>query len=279
MMRTRCSVSFLLAVAACDAATGIPFPSTAVRFTPPSIYREWWALTEACSGREASFAAVSWYVVPGAATIPETRYNGYFYSAGNRIVLAGAEEAQSDGELVRHEMLHAIIGKGGHPREMFVVRCGGVVACIDDCLVDGGPAPPADPGSHVVPPSAIEVTVSVVPTAPSSATWDGYFMMFIHARNRSNYPVVVQFEQPAAAGFLPGFSYRLEGTAGGSSYDMSSDAPEVARFAAGETKQFIFDFHNVPGSYRYDLAPGTWTFNGAFGDVWAASPPVVAVGP
>ena len=55
--------------------------------------------------------------------------------------------------------------------------------------------------------------------------------------------------------------------------------PEVTRFAAGETKQFIFDFHNVAGPYRYELPPGTWTFKGGYGDVWSDSLPVVTVAP
>jgi hypothetical protein len=62
-------------------------------------------------------------------------------------------------------------------------------------------------------------------------------------------------------------------------YDLIADAPEVMRFTPGETKQYIFDFHNVRGPYRYDLAPGTWIFTGAYGPVWAQAPPTVTVGP
>ena len=31
-------------------------------FDPPPIYREWWAATEACSGREAPFGRIDWYL-------------------------------------------------------------------------------------------------------------------------------------------------------------------------------------------------------------------------
>ena len=42
----------------------------------------------------------------------------------------------------------------------------------------------------------------------------------------------------------------------------------------------IFDFHIVATQgYRYDMTPGTWTFNGSYGGVPAASPPTVTVLP
>jgi hypothetical protein len=263
----------------CESPTGIPFPSNAIRFTPPSIYREWWTLTEECSGRSASFDDVAWYVAPTAYEIPRTNgLAGIWVPDGNRIVLAGGYDGVSDGELVRHEMLHAILHGGGHPRDMFVGRCQGVVVCIDECVTESSPPQP-DPLARPEPPTALEVTVNVVPITPSSATWDGYFMMIIHARNPASYPVVVQLPPSGDAGPPVSFSYRLQSLGANIFYDMREDYPEVTRFGAGETKQFIFDFHNVQGSYRYDLSPGTWTFNGAYGEVWTSSPPIVSVGP
>ena len=55
---------------------------------------------------------------------------------------------------------------------------------------------------------------------------------------------------------------------------------QETRFAAGETKSLIFDFHIVAGSHiRYDIAPGTWTFNGSYRGKEAASPPTVTLSP
>ena len=262
----------LLALAACESPTAPRLPAGAVRFTPPSIYREWWALTEQCSGRQASFDAISWYVVPDAYSLPGTNgLNGLWYG-DNRIILAGADDGISAGDLVRHEMLHAILRGGGHPRDMFVGRCDGVVVCIAECLSGGGPPPPPDPAARPVPASTLDLTVDVVPDAPGSGTWDGYFMMIVHAHNPASYPVVTQ---------TGGFGYLLRGNGGGVQYDLPVEAPEETRFAAGETKSLIFDFHIVASEngYRYDITPGTWTFNGSYGGVSAASPPTVRVSP
>ncbi|HKN69259.1 MAG TPA: hypothetical protein VJW73_23430 [Gemmatimonadaceae bacterium] len=244
-----------------------------MRFTPPSIYREWWRLTEQCSGRQGNFDAISWYVVPDAGTLPGTNgLNGLTYDDG-RIILAGAYDGIAAGDLVRHEMLHALLGPGvsGHPRDMFVTRCAGVVVCISECLSDGGPAPSPDPAARSEPASTLEVTVDVVPQAPSSGTWDGYLMMIVHAHNPGGYPIVAQ---------KGGFGYHLRAPGNDVWYDLPVDDPEQLRFAAGETKSLIFDFHIVNGSVsRYDIIPMTWTFNGSYGAVWAPSPPTITIAP
>jgi hypothetical protein len=272
---------FLLVIATCDSPK-IPFPTNASRFTPPSIYREWWSLTQHCSGRNGSFDAISWYILPDARTLPGTHeLNGAWFAAGNRIIISGADDGVAAGDLVRHEMLHAILKSGAHPRDVFVGRCGGVVACIEDCLTGGGPPSPPNSAARRVSSGALQVTADVVPRAPSSTTWDGYFMMLVSARNAANYPVVVQMpESGAEAQPAAGFSFDIRNARGaGMSYDMPANAPEITRFAPGERKQFVFDFHNISGPSRYDVAPGTWTFKGAYAGVWAATPPPVVVAP
>ena len=86
-------------------------PAGARRFTPEPIFREWWAQVEACAERQASFDAVSWYVVPGevpfeAPGVAEAVL-GYWHPADNRIVLL--EWVPNRTSLVRHEALHAIL--------------------------------------------------------------------------------------------------------------------------------------------------------------------------
>jgi len=277
-MKKRCTstsghLALLLALAACDSPTAVQLPAGAVRFTPPSVYRQWWALTEQCSGRQGSFDAISWYVVPDARTLPGTnRLNGLWYGT-DQIVLTGANDGISAGDLVRHEMLHALLGPGvnGHPRDMFVVRCAGVVVCVEECLTDAGPAPPPDPAARLESDSTLEVTVDVEPDAPGSGTWDGYLMMTVHAHNPAPYPIVAR---------RGGFGYHLRAPGNDVWYALPVAAPEETRFAPGETKNLIFDFHIVSQlGLAGNIVPGTWTFNGSYGAVWAPSPPTVTVSP
>jgi hypothetical protein len=116
---------------ACEEVTApeLSLPLGARRFTPEPIFREWWAQVEACAGRQASFDAVSWYVVPGevpfeAPGVPHPVL-GYWHAADNRIVLL--EWVPNRTSLVRHEALHAILQRADHPEEYFEERCAEVI--------------------------------------------------------------------------------------------------------------------------------------------------------
>jgi hypothetical protein len=114
-------------LAACEMlAPPSPLPATATVMTPPEQYHTWWAATEACSGLTGDFNAIQWYVVPDSLTF--TTESGEKVglwsesSAGTRIILAGA---YADHELVvRHEMLHALLDREGHPPQYFQTKCG-----------------------------------------------------------------------------------------------------------------------------------------------------------
>ena len=121
----------------CDIPTvPLAFPTSAVRFEPSLIalgdtYRAWWQEVEECAGQTGDFASVAWYTVPasGSALLIDGReYSGAWYSAGNRIVLA--ENTIHWGAGVRHEMLHALIHDGAHPRQFFREKCADVVNCF-----------------------------------------------------------------------------------------------------------------------------------------------------
>lgn len=267
---------------ACDSATGPSLPPGAERFVPPAVYRQWWALTQACSRRSESVDVVSWYVVPGAETIlldDGSPVHGRWDSQGNRIVLAGGSWLY--GDLVRHEMLHALLRTGDHPRAQFLGRCAGVVACVERCIADGGPPPPADPAAVPADPSALEIGVEATPEAPSSGQNGGHFVMVVTARNPSSQSLlIVQLPPSGDAGPSASFSYRIVGEGGGGwYYAVRADVPEVTRFVAGETKRFVFDLRIGAGESRYDLRPGTYRFEGAYGDVWAPNPPTVTIAP
>jgi hypothetical protein len=89
---------------------------------PPATYATWWQATEACSGLHGDFAAVDWYVVPGTQfDCPTGTCVGRWESNGRIYLAAGAV---MDEQVVRHEMLHALIGRPGHPDPPFGKGCG-----------------------------------------------------------------------------------------------------------------------------------------------------------
>jgi hypothetical protein len=177
-------------------------------------------------------------------------------------------------------MLHALLGKSAayHPRDQFIVNCGGVVWCDGKCITDGGPAAPSTTGAILIAPTAVIVNLQVLPAAPSSSTFDGYFWMTVTARNPENHPVIVQLHPPSGAGESVSFEYRIIGGGNSIFYAARALAPEVTRFGPSETKRFIFDMHVVGGLFGFDVPPAVYDFNGAYGGVWAPQPLVVTVG-
>ena len=107
------------------APNGAGLPPTAVQLVAPQIYRDWHLKTEACSGRIGEFSTIQFYVVPGVDSFPteEGAKVGWWILEGgtSRIVLAGNLASQE--LVVRHEMLHALLQRAGHPTEYFVDRC------------------------------------------------------------------------------------------------------------------------------------------------------------
>jgi hypothetical protein len=259
----------LLLSLACENPAGVPFPAQATPMVPPEMYRAWWTLTEECSGSRGDFAAIRWYVIPGETFFPgHPGVNAVYYSGSRRTVVT--ERAMYDGQVIRHEMLHALTGleHGRHPRQQFRVNCAGIVACDDDCVSDGGAAPAAIAEARRVGPASITVTVS---TWPPPATRRGYLSVVVSATNESSTPVVVDL--PRDAGSAPrSFEAALHGN--GSQVWRASRArsPESTYFAPGETKRYFFDFRVAAEAGPHVLLPGSWTFNGAYGNRWGPAP-------
>ena len=100
-------------------------PPGAMQLIAPPEYEAWWAATEACAGRSSDYHRVEWYVVPDVRTFQTAageKVGLWSHSSGGmRIILAGD---YADNELVvRHEMLHALLDREGHPAEYFQDRC------------------------------------------------------------------------------------------------------------------------------------------------------------
>lgn len=121
-------VLLLTFLGACD-ATGpsLDLPPGAVSLAPPPVYAVWFSRTEECSGLRGEMGSIEFFFVPGATGFStsgdELTRVGRWIKVGdrNQIIFAGAF---SDHEMVvRHEMLHAILGKAGHPSDLFEERC------------------------------------------------------------------------------------------------------------------------------------------------------------
>jgi hypothetical protein len=124
--------SLALLICACYTTTE-PIPGGAIPLIPPPRYETWWQEVEDCSGIQSSFREVSWYYVPGAATFTvgtDSNVSGYWQPYHHSITLAGGRI--DDPDLVRHEMLHAIVKAKGHPAEYFSQKCGALVTPPSD---------------------------------------------------------------------------------------------------------------------------------------------------
>jgi len=182
-------------LAGCERIVDPALPSDAVPFVPPPVYARWWSETESCSGLSGSFASVKWDVVPSVAAFQlngET-VSGYWTEGSNSIVLAAG--SRLDGQVVRHEMLHALNRVSGHPRADFLERCGGIVSCTTQCIADGGSVPVINPALPVISPDSLDVKVELVPVAPGLAIDSGAFTMIISVHNPANHSIAASLPQ------------------------------------------------------------------------------------
>jgi hypothetical protein len=247
----------------CRFPTAPPLPPSAEILGAPAVYSRWWAMTEACSGVTGPFQDVTFYEVPGVADFESEgrRVVGYWTSGGNRIVLAG--DAVLDGGSVRHEMLHALIRIGGHPRDQFLEKCAGMVDCSTACIADAGSAPPPDPTALSVAATSLEVTTQVTPATPTSSRDGGFFVVAVAVRNTLARPVVARLGSTNVRALS--FQYDVRGPTGGTVGAEVVLDPSAVTFAAGETKRQYFDFsigNNLPARM---LPPGAYTVVGAYG--------------
>lgn len=235
-------------------------PAGAVQFTPPAHYATWWEMTKSCSGRSGSMESVTWYQIPADLFVLDGKSVSAYWSAGsNQIVLSSG--VLDDGQVVRHEMLHALLGEKGHSREDFLQNCAGYVTCTTGCVTDAGPAPQVPSTVPRVSASALEVTMQITRNPPIGI--GGIYTIKISARNPApntvfvNLPTIMQSEIS--------FAYAITGPFGKSDrvivHDFSS-----ATFAAGETKVHVFElFADNQGTLPRHIFAGQYTATGAFG--------------
>jgi hypothetical protein len=186
-------LSALLALGlACDRATAPRLTPGAVPITPPAQFALWWRLTQACSGLTGDYASVQWYVVPNSTTIDDAgkQVDAYWISNPDRIVLSDAH--RNDGMTVRHEMLHALLHRNGHPRAAFLVGCGGVVACDGACALEAGGYTSPTGTSPELQPSDVAPRVDVIPPLPAEVGDTGPIAVMVTITNPRNEPIWVR---------------------------------------------------------------------------------------
>jgi hypothetical protein len=268
-------VAAILGLAACDKLVGLVdpmFPSDAQEFSPPAVYSTWWNMTQACSGLTGSLGAVTWFKTTQALRDSRTGEpaGGYWNSFANRIVLTKA--AVLDGGSVRHEMLHSLLRKGGHPRNQFLGKCAGTVVCQGACIRDAGPYPqPSETPIHV-PGDSIEISVDIEPRNPNSAQDGGFFSMTVIVRNRSaHWATVPSYYSSIFPEYdsTRTFEVDVRGPAGGiSDWELRFD-PSQWIFAPGETKKQVFDFTIGNELIAHKLPPGNYITRGGYSDYWS----------
>jgi hypothetical protein len=195
---------------------------------------------------------VKWFYVPGATVLRlgGDQVDGIWYSAFSAIVLS--DDSRLSGSLVRHEMLHALVGS--HEGPYFANLCAGIVVCVTDCAAEAASLPPPDDSAPELPASELEIQLDLYPSNPSASFDDGWVAIVISARNPRSaaawIPLIpVESGSPFASTF--GFTARcIEGCNGSfvtSSYYYTE--PPRLGISASAVLRDVFDLQFPPGVY------------------------------
>lgn len=108
----------LVAVLVLSTAGGCRYaPDGAAPLDVPEAYRHWWAQMEECAQRVAPFDRVRFWVVRGDEfPCPKGPCAGHWRSPHDVYI---AETWVHNETLVKHEMLHDLLGSGEHPATYF----------------------------------------------------------------------------------------------------------------------------------------------------------------
>jgi hypothetical protein len=250
---------------ACSLITG-SLPAGTEPFVPPAVYTRWWVMTEACSGRSGDLGAVHWYRVPGSQFVDDGRVAaGAWNQSGNRILLA--QKSLEQGPLVRHEMLHALLQSGRHPRSQFLGACASLVVCQGICLKDAGPWEAPRQDFVVLPPESLDVA-SRADLLPRESDGQRWFTLEVTVRNSRASAVVVA--APGDAVTPPTFGYDLLGPSGGTSGNEIATDSSTLFFQPLEAKQWLFEFRVTSDPSDYHVTPGMYLVRGAYARHWTA---------
>jgi hypothetical protein len=262
---------------ACSDVFAPPLPSDAEQFSPPAVYSTWWNMTQACSGITGSLGAVTWYKTDEPLSNPQTGdpIIGYWNSANNNIVLESG--VMLDGEAVRHEMLHALVRKPGHPRNQFLGNCAGTVVCQGSCITDAGTYPPPPVSPIHVTGDSLDITLSIDPANPTTAVDGGFFTITVFVRNLSSHWATVM-PTPPVTDTAHSFNFDVRNTGAGGGGLIGGEVvldPSERIFAPGESKKQVFDFRIGDDAFEQQLIPGTYIARGGYSYYWSGDATLV----
>lgn len=252
-----------LAATACTVFPGSDFPESARPFVPPAHYRAWWQVVEACSGRQAPFDAVSWFKVPdGDLAIRGETAAAAWFVFGNRIAIVNTW--LTGGELVRHEMLHAILETGDHPEEYFQQKCVDVVAPGRD-VTQARLA-----GAKQVSIDVLEVDATLYPTAPSLSQ-NGKATVVVRVRNPANgnvfLPMETFTESRCAVGFQISMASEPLPSELGCGWLPNTAGDGRIYFGPGQTVSLLFETNlGSPIAFARPIVAGPATISAILAD-------------
>jgi hypothetical protein len=255
-------------VTSCVVTTEPGFPSAARRVTPPAQFSVWWRVTESCAGVQRDFHAVQWYVVPDEElNVDGVHYDGYTWSGASPRIVVEESMLDAAGSLIRHEMLHALLNRGGHPRQYFVERCGDIVSCEARCVDEAGGYPPPTTTDAIVDADRLEVRAFITPTPVSRSADSSWLAVVVEAHNPLPIPIRVRIDKDIVRGGFSGIQFWYEAT-GGLALGMTGTLDSLVAFGAGQTHRAVFDAKaHVPGPFDVQLGPQLLTggFSGMSG--------------
>jgi hypothetical protein len=235
---------FLALTFACQDPTAPHVLLGAVPLQTPPRFAMWWRLAEACSGTTGDFASVAWYVVPNTTTLTyeNKQVDAYWIGNPDRIVLA--DTRRNDGPTVRHEMLHALLHRNGHPRDAFLTACGGVVACDGVCAIEtGGYASPPESAPELQP-RDVGARVDVFPPLPAEVADNGAVAAMITITNPRPEPVWVRLARRESGDLqYPTFGIVVDNDDPARIAALATDWLAGDRFAlgAGESRHWVWE--------------------------------------
>jgi hypothetical protein len=263
-------VVLFFSIGACVSILQPKLPQGAEEMSPPAVYSRWWQMTQACSGRSRDIASIEWYRTPGQSFAVNDQQGAGLWLR-NRIVIAG--DAVYEGQVVRHEMLHALLGTSGHPREAFLGACASIVTCLPNCVQDAGSWTAPSQYERLNPDSMdVSANVEITPTDVDGERW---LLAWIRVHNRRDRAVLIT--APGDPRTPNTFAYQIWGQFGaiqkGIQRGIVAFDSSTLFFAPSETKQWLFEFRRGPMLSQYTtpvlLPPGAYTVRGAYADHWS----------